>query len=238
MLRPLKRRKLHESITEEVLRYIESQGLQPGDRLPSERFFCEQFQISRSSIREAMKKLESYGVIEIRPGSGMYLRSGRTLLGEAAQLKLRFAAEKKAILDMLDLREIMEQFAIDQIVALTPPGIMERLEEIIDEYDRKRERGDIPRKEDYLFHRTLYEGSNNQLLLNLFDSIGEIDKLWADKVIDTAEFNVFGRETEPLHREIFEAMKAGDGKSAKKWMRKHFGILRDDLHQFEQRLFP
>lgn len=238
MLKPLKRRKLHDSITEEVLKFIEDNGLQSGDRLPSERFFCEQLQISRASFREAMKMLESYGVIEIRPGSGMYVKAEKTLLGELASFKLHLSAEKKAIQDILDVRELMEQYAIDQIIALKPQGILEQLEAIMDEYERKRERGIVPREEDFAFHRTLYQGSNNQVLLNLFDSIKEIENLWAEKVIDSVEFNVFGRDTEPIHREILKAMKAGDAKLAKKWLRKHFEILRDDLNKFEQRLFP
>jgi len=124
MLKPLKRRKLHDSITEEVLKFIEDNRLQSGDRLPSERFFCEQLQISRASFREAMKMLESYGVIEIRPGSGMYVKAEKTLLGELASFKLHLSAEKKAIQDILDVRELMEQYAIDQIIALKPQWIL------------------------------------------------------------------------------------------------------------------
>jgi len=237
MLKPLKRQKLHETISEEVLKYIVDKGLTQGDRLPPERFFCEQLQISRSSFREAMKKLESYGMIEIRPGSGMFLRAEKTILGEIADMKLRVSLEKKSLLEILDLREMMEQYAIEQIVGQGNSAILEQLEEIIVEYDRKRNNGEIPRHEDFLFHKTLYEGSDNQLLLNLFQSIKDLENLWEDRVIDSLDVDIFGRETEPLHRQILDAMKIGDVKTAKRIMRKHFEILRGDLDTLDERLF-
>jgi len=237
MLKPLKRQKLHETISEEVLKYIVDKGLSQGDRLPPERFFCEQLQISRSSFREAMKKLESYGMIEIRPGSGMFLRAEKTILGEIADMKLRVSLEKKSLLEILDLREMMEQYAIEQIVEQGNNACLEQLEEIIVEYDRKRNNGGIPRHEDFLFHKTLYEGSDNQLLLNLFQSMKDLENLWEDRVIDSLDVDIFGRETEPLHRQMLDAMKIGDVKNAKRLMRKHFEILRGDLDTLDERLF-
>jgi GntR family transcriptional repressor for pyruvate dehydrogenase complex len=236
MLKPLKRQKLHESISEGVLKYIVDSGISQGNRLPPERFFCEQFQISRASFREAMKKLESYGIIEIRPGSGMYLRAEKTILGEIADMKLRVSLEKRSLLEMLDLREMMEQYAIEQIILSGQSDCLERLEEIMEEYDRKRNKGDIPRHEDFLFHKTLYEGSNNLLLLKLFHSIKDLENLWAVHVIDTVNVNIFGRETEPLHRQILDAMKRSDIKTAKRIMRKHFEILRKDLDTLDEKL--
>ncbi|MCQ6561712.1 FadR/GntR family transcriptional regulator [Paenibacillus mendelii] len=229
MLKSLKRQKLHESITEEVLKFIEQKGYSQGDRLPTERFFCEQFQISRPSFREAMKKLESYGVIEIKPGSGMYLRAEKTILAEMTNFTLKVAMEKKAIFELIDMREMMEKHAIEQIIKNKQTFYLDKLGEIVDEYDRIISKGGIPRKEDYLFHLTLYEGSDNGLMLTLFQSIKEMDSLWADRVIDGLDVHVFGRETEPLHRLIYEAMKSGDTKKAKKLISTHFDIMRDDL---------
>jgi GntR family transcriptional repressor for pyruvate dehydrogenase complex len=232
MLKSLKRQKLHESITDEVLKFIEQKGYSQGDRLPTERFFCEQFQISRPSFREAMKKLESFGVIEIKPGSGMYLRAEKTILAEMGNFTLKVSMEMKAIIEMIDLREMMEKHAIEQIISHGQSFYLDKLEEIVDEYDRKRNKGEIPRQEDYMFHLTLYEGSENRLMLTLFQSIKDMDSLWADRVIDSLDMHVFGRETEPLHRLIYEAMRSGDAKKATKLMSKHFEIMRDDLKKF------
>ncbi|RKP58266.1 FadR family transcriptional regulator [Cohnella endophytica] len=237
MLKSLKRQKLHESISEEVLNFIVDKGLSQGDRLPPERFFCEHFQISRASFREAMKKLEGYGMIEIRPGSGMYLRAEKTILGEVTDLKLRISLEKRSLLEILDLREMMEQYAIEQIVNQGQSACLTQLETIIEEYERKRSKGEIPRQEDFLFHKTLYEGANNRLLMNLFQSIEDLESMWADRVLDSVNVPVFGRGTEPLHRQILDAMKASDVKTAKRIMRKHFEILRNDIYTIDERLF-
>jgi len=228
-LQSLKRRKLYETISEEVMSFIETQGFKQGDRLPAERFFCEQLQIGRSSFREAMKKLETYGLIEIRPGSGMYLKADKTLLAELSKLKPEVTMERQTILEIIDLREMMEQYAIERIIEQRNEPCILRLESIVEQYERTVDSGQIPRKEDHLFHLTLYEGAGNRLALQLFQSTKEMERLWSERAIEQLRHNVFSRSTEPLHREIFEALRKYDAKSAKRLLRKHFQLMREDL---------
>lgn len=69
--------KVYEEVLKEVRRYIESQGLSPGDKLPSERELAEQLNAGRSSVREALRAMELLGLIETRRGEGTFLSSYR-----------------------------------------------------------------------------------------------------------------------------------------------------------------
>ena len=74
-LREIKKIIVHDAIIESITEYIKSSNLTVGERIPSERSLAEMLKVSRSSVRGALKALESGGVLEIRHGGGAYLRS-------------------------------------------------------------------------------------------------------------------------------------------------------------------
>ncbi len=232
-LKSLKRKKLSETVFDEVMHYINERGFKQGDRLPSERDFCDQLQISRSSFREAIQKLEMCGLIEIRRGSGMYVKSEKTVLGEVTKLKVVLAAEKRVIEEIMDLRELMEQYAIDRIIEQDNQACLIRLSHILDQYEQTIADGGVPRHEDYQFHLALYEGAGNRVAQNFFQSTEEIERIWEEKAIAMLNENVFSRTTETLHRAIYESMRIGDAATAKRLMRKHFQLMRKDLSKLD-----
>src|SRR3954447_25386396 len=65
--------KVAERIVDEIVTYIETNGLAPGAKLPPERVFIEQLGVSRSSLREALRILSTIGIIDVRHGDGMYV---------------------------------------------------------------------------------------------------------------------------------------------------------------------
>ena len=64
-----------ERVVDELKSYIESNGLEPGAKLPPERVFIEQLNVSRSSLREALRILSTIGMVDVRHGDGMYVAS-------------------------------------------------------------------------------------------------------------------------------------------------------------------
>lgn len=74
-LREIKKIIVHDAIIESITDYIKSNGLAIGDRIPAERALAEKLNVSRASVRGALKTLESEGVLEIRHGGGAYLKS-------------------------------------------------------------------------------------------------------------------------------------------------------------------
>lgn len=69
----IKRRRLYQDVVGQIHDLIRDGTLKPGDRLPPERELAEQFEVSRSSIREAMRALELQGLVASRPGSGTFV---------------------------------------------------------------------------------------------------------------------------------------------------------------------
>jgi GntR family transcriptional regulator, transcriptional repressor for pyruvate dehydrogenase complex len=73
-LAPIKSTRIYEEIVRQVKTMIAEGRLASGDRLPPERELAEKFLVSRTSVREALRALESLGLVEIRPGEGTFIR--------------------------------------------------------------------------------------------------------------------------------------------------------------------
>src|SRR5712692_3774719 len=74
VIEPIRRSRLYQSIVEQIESLLEKGELRPGDQLPPERALAEQFQVSRASVREALRTLELLGVVETRAGGGTFVR--------------------------------------------------------------------------------------------------------------------------------------------------------------------
>jgi GntR family transcriptional repressor for pyruvate dehydrogenase complex len=103
---PVARRKLLDEVTDRILAHIRDEGLRPGDRLPSNRALSERFLVATPTLREALRRLEATGAVEMRHGSGVYVRADLSRLILANPNRLRLDAT--AILDLLEARELIE----------------------------------------------------------------------------------------------------------------------------------
>ncbi|MBI2773120.1 MAG: FadR family transcriptional regulator, partial [Chloroflexi bacterium] len=73
-MQPIRRDRLYQGIVSQLGALIERGELKPGDQLPAERQLAEQFEVSRASVREALRSLELIGVVETRAGGGTFVR--------------------------------------------------------------------------------------------------------------------------------------------------------------------
>lgn len=103
---PVERRRLADELTVRILEHIRDQGLRPGDRLPATRVLAQRFAVATPTLREALRRLEATGALELRHGSGVYVRGeqGRLIFTNPNRLRL----DRSAILDLIAARELIE----------------------------------------------------------------------------------------------------------------------------------
>ena len=100
-----KEKTLSQRIADRIIKYILEENLQPGDKLPNETVMCEQLNVGRSSLREAMRALASRNVITIRQGSGSYVSATPGMIDDP--FGLTFVEDKqKMIKDQISNRTI------------------------------------------------------------------------------------------------------------------------------------
>ncbi|MGH2395301.1 MAG: FadR/GntR family transcriptional regulator, partial [Candidatus Limnocylindria bacterium] len=106
-IEPIKSTRIYEEIVRQIKTMIAEGRLKSGDQLPPERDLASKFVVSRTSVREALRALESLGFVEIRPGEGTFVR--QVSVEELIEpLALVLAAQREAIGDLFEARRLLE----------------------------------------------------------------------------------------------------------------------------------
>lgn len=213
------RERLYQRVVEQILQSIRAGEYRPGSRLPSERELAEKYQVSRVTVREASIALEAKGAIDIRPGSGAFVRKMST----ASELAL----PDVTAFDLTTARMIFEAEAAALASTNMSDQELAKLDAIVNamagETDGSDDGGDDL---DRQFHMTIAEASNNPAiehcireLWRMRNNVPQVKQLY-ERV---CSLSVDERESE--HQQIFEAMKARDPARARAAMREHFRRL-------------
>ena len=197
---------LYLRLADEILTYISNENIQEGERLPSERTLAEQFGTSRTSVREAVRILENRGILEIRIGSGMYLKRGHGKETYNIELwKINYA-------ELLEVKKILELAMIDELCVYFPPADRSGVEEALRELEFSHRSGRFNHTADVFFHRRLRNCCRNFTMIQLLDNL--IKKL-DDYALQSKEFETWWYETTPYHRQMLEAILEKDPGRAK-----------------------
>ncbi len=216
-LKPIKRKRLSESAIDEIRKFISSNNLKEGSQLPSERELVSRLQISRGSLREALRILEIMGLVEVRPGKGIFVRQ---LSGDlVVPLPSWVTLYKDAIYKHFETRLILEPevaaLAARRITAGEIRIIKENIsrQESIEEHDVV---GII--RADIEFHLLVAEAAKNETITMLMNSLAKISfEGWK------AALRVQGRNQTAVkeHTELIKILAQRDEDGARLAMREH-----------------
>src|SRR6059036_4083563 len=131
-LGPIKSTRIYQEIVRQVKAMIAEGRLKSGDQLPPERDLAEKFVVSRTSVREALRALESLGLIEIRPGEGTFIRevSVEALI---EPLALVMASQRGAIAELFEARRLLEPAIAALAAGRATPEELSEMERILEE---------------------------------------------------------------------------------------------------------
>jgi GntR family transcriptional regulator, transcriptional repressor for pyruvate dehydrogenase complex len=212
----IRRNKVYEEVAKQIERLI-LKKLKPGDKLPSERELAEMLQVSRSSIRDAIRGLELMGLVEPRQGAGTIVRelSAEALVNPfASVLKHR----QEMVSELLDFRKMLEPPLAARAATRASSDEISEMEEILQRQEGKLSRGEPAVAEDAEFHYSIALASGNSVVLKVLDIL-------MDLLRDTRErsLQLKGRPQKSLagHRRILAAIKRHDAEAAKSAMRRH-----------------
>lgn len=204
---PIKRVSISDSIKDRILSMIREQEVEPGDKLYSERELCSIFQVSRTSVREAIEGLCAAGVLDKRP-DGTYIseKPGNLsvpfgLFANLNSITFDEAFEARTILDS-------ENAALAAIKATDED--LKVLEKTLKKADTAKNAEDLA-KYAAAFHQAIANATHNKILISSYEMVYEFI---------AKNPRVSGAKTKE-HHTIFEAIKAHDPDAAKNAMLKH-----------------
>ena len=219
----LMRKRLHVQIADKIQELIAAQQLQPGDRLPPERQLAETMNVSRPTVREALRLLEQWGLVAIRPGSGTrVVRMNSDPVVESLQ---RFVRVTDCSFDeMMKVRELLEpEAAAGAAVNATSDEIdvlRQRLEKLEQAFQSRDPR--LLALAETQFHNAMANSSGNPLLAALTDGTAQLFLRWAEK---TASLG-FAEDVHQSHRVIVQAIADRDPDRARQACMSHLQMSR------------
>ncbi len=202
-MKTLKKKRLSEIVADEIKRYIKKEKLKEGDRLPSISTLIETLGIGRSSLREALQLLETQGYVEILNGKGTFVKNNKAF---HIQTSFDIENERKFLLDALEVRIALEGKAVDLAAKKATQDDIKKMEGYLKEYVmyiNNKER-DKANESDSLFHQTIYEAADNDLLTSIIDSVGDtFNQFWNEPFGIEDIFD----KSYPFHEELLQAIK-------------------------------
>lgn len=233
-LQPIRTRKLHEEIVQQLTGLLAAGELKPGDRLPSERDLAEQLRVSRPSVREALQSLEVLGFVEIRRGGGTFVRD--TNADEVIRpLALVLAVERTSLLDMFEVRRTFEAMTARLAAERATDADVRRIGEAFGRMKRSFAARDAEKGEgaDVEFHHAIAAATRNALLVRLFRTVsGEFERavtVARRRLIEEDREN--RRRLVEQHGRIFRAIEARDPEAAAAEMLAHLAYAERSLRK-------
>ena len=226
---------VQNSIISRIRDLINFKNLEPGDKLPSERMLSDRFEVSRSNVREAIQKLEFYGLLKSIPQSGTFV-ANIGVIALNGMIDEILGMEDPNFRSLVETRILLELKAGGLAASRRTNKDLIRLESALIAYEEKVLKGEDAIQEDLLFHLCIASASGNSTLnkLMLIITPGIMTNFEKYHVCDTNKANLGIEE----HRAIFEAIKNQDPKQTKMRLKIHFNELyqycyNDDSIEFE-----
>ena len=225
MYLPIQTERLYEQIVGQIEKRIVAGDLKVGDQLPSEKELAEQFAVSRTAVREAIKALREKRLVEIRPGRGTFITNDAPeAMRHSLGLLMKFGTTN-GISHLVEVREILEP----EIAALAASRVTDEqigaMGEAITVMDTALDNVDVFVEADLDFHLAMAEATQNPIIPILMDSI--IDMLREQRKRTGVTRGGLERG-QYHHKQILEAIIQRDPDGSRKAMQLHLQQVRDD----------
>ena len=209
MLTPIKSEKVYKIIMKQIKDIVKSGELKRGDKLPSERELALRLNVSRTSVREAIKALETLGLVESKHGGGNYIKNDfEDILLEPLSIAFMLLGSNNS--EILELRKVIEPEVAFMAAKNITENEIKELENIIEKLSKTTD-SKICASLDKEFHYVIAKASKNHLLSTIVFSVSSL----IEEYIDESKMYEIDREKVINdHKIILEAIISHDSKKA------------------------
>lgn len=214
-------RKRSDQVREQLETLIRDGSLQPGQKLPTEHQLMQMFGVGRSSVRAAVQSLLGVGLVEIRPGTGAFVR--QLSADDVAHVVTgHLALAQSAALHLMEARVMVEVTSARLAAKRRTPADLRAMELALNRYREANNAGDMDAfvAADIDFHSAIVKATHNTILSIMLDSIAGI--LREERLRHVVAGGSGGREGAIFeHDQIYAAIAAGDTRLAESLVRRH-----------------
>jgi GntR family transcriptional repressor for pyruvate dehydrogenase complex len=223
-------RRKSAQVAEQITEAIRRAAYRVGDRLPPERVIADEMGVSRPSVREALSALQIVGVLESRPGDGTYV----VRTPEPPDAAISLLETEDSPVETLDARRILERGIAQAVAARPPAGGLAALAEALEAMRRAAAERDFDAfaEANGPFHVALLRATGNPVLERAVRPLIDVMGRRLAQELRRREYLLDGAFFDAVyasHREIYDALHAGDAAGAAEAMDRHFDLIEASL---------
>jgi GntR family transcriptional repressor for pyruvate dehydrogenase complex len=231
---PVTKESLPDRLARQIRGLIQSGGYHPGDRLPSIMEMARRFGVGHPTLREALKRLETMRVVQIRHGSGVYVSRSEEVLVLATP-DYAGTVTRKLLLDLLHTRMALELQSVDAAARHATPDHLQEMQRLLTTAGQSLDRDDVLNAVNMAFHRQIALASGNTVLVQLLDVLHDLFVREQRLILD-----IFGsRERDhQQHLAILDALERRDQALCVERMRTHLEGVLEVVRQWDPEHHP
>nr|WP_306238976.1 GntR family transcriptional regulator [Ornithinimicrobium cryptoxanthini] len=227
---PRRRRQTGWSTAEEIKGFIRDEGLTPGDPLPTEAELGDALGVSRSSVREAIRTLESLDIVKVRHGYGTYV-GGLSLAPLVSGLIFRGSLNQdgsfRTLREVLQVRIALDLGVADELSQVYRGTTNDELRELVDEMRRRSHAGEFFTDQDGEFHRRLLSPLDNTIVRQLVGAFWEVHTCVVPMLAIPTSAAI--DDTVEAHEHMLSALEEGDSLAYQEAVIQHYAPLQRSI---------
>jgi GntR family transcriptional repressor for pyruvate dehydrogenase complex len=225
MLHAIRKTRIHEEVFSQIHELIKAGRFKGRDQLPSERELAETFKVSRTSVREALRALETQGLIVSRTGMGNFVADlpVESLVGPLARLLID---EKKALADVFEMRKLIEPHIAALAAERATRSDIAQLKRIVAKQTEAVKRGETGVEADAELHFSIGRATRNQALQKLVSGLMEMLSRSREESLQTDKRR---QSSIDAHRRIIAAVEKHDKTRARSEMLRHIEQVEESV---------
>lgn len=230
-LTPIQKSKVYQEVVNKLIEMMRNSKLEIGDKLPTEREIAALCGVSRAAVREGLSVLESAGYIEVKPRSGITIKTNPD-----AEFLTSINVKMDASQDAIELLEVRIGLECQAAYLAAERRTYRDIEEISKRYQALESIEDQSGyEEDFAFHYSIALATANHLLINVIDTISDRYLQYLKQRREWAR-NYFGLMSPSLseHKAIMEAITEGKPKKSEQAMRAHLNNVMSRVSKWDK----
>ncbi|MEO8337107.1 MAG: FadR/GntR family transcriptional regulator [bacterium] len=231
---PLERQSLSDRLARQIRGSIQSGDFRRGDRLPPIMEMARRFGVGHPTIREALKKLEAMGVVDIRHGSGVFVSRSEEMLVLASP-DYSGTLTKKLLVDLIHARMPLEIQSVSEAVHHATGEHLNEMRRLLTDARASLDDDDRLNMANMGFHQQIARGSGNIVLAQL---LGVLHELFRDEQRLILGLGASRERDHAEHLEILEAVEKRDEALAVERMRAHLKGVEDLIQRWDPDVHP
>ena len=225
MLKVIKKTRIYQEVVSQIHDLIRKGRLKASDQLPSERELAETFKVSRTSVREALRALETQGLVVSRTGTGTFV-ADLPIESLVAPLATLLIEEKSALADIFEMRKVIEPHIASLAAERATQRDIERMKRILEQQREEVNRGATGVKEDAEFHFSIGRATQNQALEKLVSELMDILSHSREESLQTPGRRLASLES---HHKILSAIEEHDKTKSREAMLHHIERVEENV---------